>query len=697
MVPILLLLLLLLCHTACKNHSINCTTENDPLPIPHEFYQPGDLIIGGIASQVFYVYDPPSFKQHPAQTVNNDPISVPKNYQHNLALAFAVKEINENPNLLPNITLGFHILNSYYNAKMTSKASLSLLSTQTRFVPNFKCDRKNKLTSPIGGLLSETTANMAMIIAIYKMPQLTHGSFSPAHADKMTFSSLYQMVPKEAHQYMGVIRLLRHFSWTWIGLLAVDDDSGDKFLQTIGPILSENGICSAFILRLPEHTYFDGITDSVLKQAENFSVHNDSRANLHYFLRTTIFNNSAGDTVCFDDNGELKTVFDITNWVIFSNGSFARVKVGRLDPWAPQGQELTLNDDQIVWHSSFNQVVPHSVCNDNCPPGYRRKMNEGKKFCCYDCAQCPEGMITQKQDMNDCIKCPWDHYSNKHQNQCFSKKISYLSYKEPLGIILAVLAVSFSLITAFVLGIFLKHQDTPIVKANNRTLTYILLIFLLLCFLCSLLFIGQPVKVTCLLRQTMFGIIFSVALSSVLAKTITVVLAFIATKPGSGVRKWVGKRTANSIILSFSFIQAGICTLWLSTSPPFQDADMQSLTEKIILVCNEGSAAMFYSVLGYLGFLAIVSFTVAFLARKLPDSFNEAKFITFSMLVFCSVWLCFIPTYLSTKGKSTVAMEIFSILASSAGLLGCIFFPKCYIIVLRPELNSREQLIRRKK
>nr|XP_033771511.1 vomeronasal type-2 receptor 26-like [Geotrypetes seraphini] len=393
-----------------------------------------------------------------------------------------------------------------------------------------------------------------------------------------------------------------------------------------------------------------------------------------------------------DENGDLATGYNIMNLIFLQDTTLKHQMVGRYNPYAPPGQDFTIDEKAIVWESSFTQKPPQFRCTPSCHPGYRKLTREGEPICCYDCIRCADGEISNQTDMDTCTTCPDDQWSNQKRDACIPKVINFLSFKEPLGITLTSIIMLLLLITAVILGIFIYYRDTPIVRANNRQLSYILLVSLILCFLCSLLFIGHPEDVTCILRQTTFGITFSIILSSILAKTFTVVTAFHATKPGSKLHKWMGSKVSNFIVISCSLIQIVLCLAWVFTAPPFAYLNMRSEIGTILIECNEGSVIAFYCVLGYLGLLACISFIIAFLARNLPDSFNEAKYITFSMLVFCSVWISFVPTYLSSKGKYTVAVEIFAILISNTGLLGCIFSPKCYIILLRPERNNKKNL-----
>ncbi len=207
-------------------------------------------------------------------------------------------------------------------------------------------------------------------------------------------------------------------------------------------------------------------------------------------------------------------------------------------------------------------------------------------------------------DSLDCHKCLPEYWPNNEKDKCLPKPVEFLSWDEILGIILAAFSVAGSLVALSITLVFYKNRTSPIVKANNSELSFLLLFSLTLCFLCSLTFIGRPTEWSCMLRHTAFGIIFVLCISCVLGKTIVVLMAFKATLPGSNVMKWFGPPQQRLSVLGFTLVQVLICVLWLTISPPFPYNNMQHYKEKIILECNLGSAVGFWAVLGYIGLLA---------------------------------------------------------------------------------------------
>ncbi|KAL3991825.1 solute carrier family 35, member E4 [Sarotherodon galilaeus] len=365
-------------------------------------------------------------------------------------------------------------------------------------------------------------------------------------------------------------------------------------------------------------------------------------------LQDVNFTLQSGERVYFDENGDPSATYELVNCY---------------DASLPNERQLAMNGISITWVSE-SQMKPLSVCSESCPPGFRQAAIKGKPICCFSCIACAAGEISSTNNSAVCLPCPLECWSNEDRSHCVPKVIEFLSFGETMGGLLAAFSLLGASLTLAVSCVFFRFRHTPLVKASNSELSFLLLFSLTLCFLCSLTFIGQPTEWSCMLRHTAFGASFALCMSCILAKTITVVIAFKATRP------------AKTLL---------ICVLWLIFAPPFPYKN----------TCNLGSPLGFWAVLGYIGLLSLLCFILAFLSRKLPDNFNEAKFITFSMLIFCAVWVTFIPAYVSSPGKFTVAVEIFAILASSFGLFFSIFAPKCYILLVKPERNTKRHMIGR--
>eukprot|EP00079_Xenopus_tropicalis_P023393 XP_012815765.1 PREDICTED: extracellular calcium-sensing receptor-like [Xenopus tropicalis] len=779
--------------------------------------QPGDIIIGG-TFPIYWnrVYKDLNFTTKPPE-LHCERVA-PQYYETMQALIFAVEEINAQPKLLPNITLGFQVFDTCFNLRKAAHGTLSMLSGGKETTPNYHCNKLSPLASIIGDSGSSVSIIMAQMLGLNRYPQISYFATSPILNNRYLFPSFFRTIPSDEFQMKGLAQLVSHFGWSWVGLLAPDNDYGQFGLQMIKQEIINNKGCVAFaeniltgqpnrnaprivqlirastatvVVVLDAESSFVIVLEELLRQnvtgiiwvaGESWAtsaVHSESRfervavgtlgfaihgAQLPMFSQ--YLNSLSPSKMLFDpfikeyweqsfsckwlsqenlatliENGTIQACTGKENlgntsvepyhrltlnvynavyaiaWALQNlilcvpgNGPFDHgscTNISSFQPWhllryIKNVTFQTTYDSQVFFDAKGNPPAiydivnwhaPLSNCSPSCPPGFRKVMVTGKPPCCYECALCPLGRISNQTDAAECHSCSWNKWPNLQRDKCLQRTTEFLSYKEPLGYGLSAISIFSSLIPLVILFVFNYYKTTPVVRANNYSLSCLLLLSLFLCFLCSLGFIGYPQPAQCLLRQVAFGIVFSLCISCVLAKTITVIIAFNATKPGSRLRQWAGVRVSYCVIVLCTFTQLVICVIWLFFFPPFPELDNDTQPGIIIANCNEGSPTAFWCMLGYLGFLASISFIVAFMARRLPDSFNEAKFITFSMLAFLSVWVSFIPAYLSARGMYTVAMEVFAILSSSWTVMLCIFVPKCFIILFRPNMNSREHLM----
>nr|XP_046246462.1 vomeronasal type-2 receptor 1 [Scatophagus argus] len=458
---------------------------------------------------------------------------------------------------------------------------------------------------------------------------------------------------------------------------------------------------------------------------------------LMYYLKNVHFKvPHTGEEIYFDE-GDVEGFYEIINWQFNSNGELSYIPVGSYNGSAAPEARMVILNDSILWNNDMLEP-PRSVCSENCQPGTRKGIRQGEPVCCFDCIPCADGEISNTTDARECILCSDDDWSNDAHDACVPKIIEFLAFGEPLGITLIVISAFGALVTIAVGVVFILNINTPLVKANDALLSFSLLFSLVVTFLCSIVFLGEPQDWSCMTSQVALALGFALCLSSIMGKSAVLMLraqalkaARARSKAAAKAAKAAAEAAANSgspdvivtntnnnndvnagpnpevdtltcahqraIAAATTLIQAIACTVWLIILPPHAIKNTSAQNIKIILECDEGSVVFICCIFAYDILLALIAFIFAFIARKLEDHVSEGKCMTFGMLVFFIVWISFVPAYLSTRGKFMVAVQIFAILASSFGLLTCIFLPKCYILLLKPERNTEEMMRPRSK
>ncbi|KFQ48646.1 Metabotropic glutamate receptor 1, partial [Nestor notabilis] len=395
------------------------------------------------------------------------------------------------------------------------------------------------------------------------------------------------------------------------------------------------------------------------------------------FLLKSSFIGVSGEEVWFDEKGDAPGRYDIMNLQYIEPNRYDYVLIGT---W----HEGVLNIDDYRIQMNKSGMV-RSVCSEPCLKGQIKVIRKGEVSCCWICTACKENEFVQ--DEFTCKACELGWWPNADLAGCEPIPVKYLQWSNIESIVAVVFSCLGILVTMFVTLIFVLYRDTPVVKSSSRELCYIILAGIFLGYVCPFTLIAKPTTTSCYLQRLLVGLSSAMCYSALVTKTNRIARILAGSKKKICTRKprfmsaWAQVVIA-SILIS---VQLTLVITLIILEPPMPILSYPSIKE-VYLICNTSNLGVVAPV-GYNGLLIMSCTYYAFKTRNVPANFNEAKYIAFTMYTTCIIWLAFVPIYFGSNYK--IITTCFAVSLSVTVALGCMFTPKMYIIIAKPERNVR--------
>ncbi|NWZ22932.1 TS1R3 protein, partial [Asarcornis scutulata] len=399
---------------------------------------------------------------------------------------------------------------------------------------------------------------------------------------------------------------------------------------------------------------------------------------LLHFMNTFTFTVN-GQSFRFDESHGTNTGYKLILWD-WKNGTFTHLPVGDYE------KSLYINKSQIHFHTA-DQKEPTSECFRECKPGQIRQI-KGFHLCCYDCRDCPENTFCSSKDSSTCTPCLEHQWSPVRSTQCYDRSERYLFWNEPLTIALLTLTSITLCLTCLTAVLFFKNLETPVVQASGGDRNLLALSALALLCLSSCLYIGKPSDRLCTTQQVVYALCLNACFSTFLTKSLEITLLTEFPRWAPTFLPWVTQRRAWLVVTLCLLTECLLCFSYLHLGPDGLRSDYKSLRSEVLLVCDTRSWLAFALMHGYNSCLAIVCFLCTFMVDTPGKKYNVARGITFAFLIYFIIWIFFVAIFATLKTVLRAVTQISTILMLTLGILGTYYIPKCYIILLKPDLNT---------
>ena len=228
-------------------------------------YQDGDLILGGL------------FLLHYTTEDGKCGEFFPIGLGHVEAMLFAIDKINNNPKLLPNITLGYDIRDYCESTTLAMQHTCSFVR-RNEIVFKSRVDycsclnntnRTENERNPIAAVIGPTDSGSAVVVGslleVAGIPVISHSATSKELSSPL-YRHFFRTAPPDSQQANAMADVIQYFNWSYVTVVAMDDSYGRGGVWELEKEAERRKtFCIAFAEYIPRQEYSSKLRRAVNK------------------------------------------------------------------------------------------------------------------------------------------------------------------------------------------------------------------------------------------------------------------------------------------------------------------------------------------------------------------------------------------------------------------------------------------------
>lgn len=225
-------------------------------------YKDGDVILGGL------------FNLHFAGNEERCNELFTMGLGHAETMIFAIDSVNKDPNLLPNVTVGYDIRNycestalameiTYDFVRASDPICMSFTKVNSSAIDNTAKVRSKPISALVGPYNSGSAVLVGSLLQVADIPAVSPTATSVELSSRL-YKDFFRTVPPDNWQAKVMADIIEQFNWTYVAAVGIDDSYGRNGIWALEKeSYDRNTFCIAFSEFIPRLRYQDKIKQTV--------------------------------------------------------------------------------------------------------------------------------------------------------------------------------------------------------------------------------------------------------------------------------------------------------------------------------------------------------------------------------------------------------------------------------------------------